>query len=167
MCWVAYDRAIKIAQLRSLPAPLAQWCENRDRIYESIHTGFWNEGLQAFVQSKNSGHLDASVLLMAQLNFISPADIRWVRTLEAIEKRLVQDASVMRYDTATGVDGLPGNEGTFTPCSFWYIEALTSSGQIDRARILFEKMLGYANHLGLTQRSSDLTVSTWVTFRKR
>jgi GH15 family glucan-1,4-alpha-glucosidase len=149
MCWVAYDRAIKIAQLRSLPAPLEQWRETRDKIYESIHTDFWNNELQSFVQSKNSRDLDASVLLMAQLDFISPVDIRWVNTLEAIGKRLVQDASVMRYDTATGVDGLPGSEGTFTPCSFWYIQALTLSGEIDRARVLFEKMLGYSNHLGL------------------
>jgi GH15 family glucan-1,4-alpha-glucosidase len=149
MCWVAYDRAIKIARLRSLPAPLEQWRETRDKIYESIHTDFWNEGLKSFVQSKRSRDLDASVLLMAQLDFISPADTRWVNTLEAIGKRLVQDASVMRYDIGTGVDGLPGNEGTFTPCSFWYIEALTLSGEIDRTRVLFEKMLGYANHLGL------------------
>jgi GH15 family glucan-1,4-alpha-glucosidase len=149
MCWVAYDRAIKIAQLRSLPAPLEEWRQTRDKIYESIHTEFWNEDLKSFVQSKHSRDLDASVLLMAQLDFISPADTRWVSTLEAIGKRLVQDASVMRYDTGTGVDGLPGNEGTFTPCSFWYIEALTLSGEIDRARVLFEKMLGYANHLGL------------------
>jgi GH15 family glucan-1,4-alpha-glucosidase len=149
MCWVAYDRAIKIAQLRSLPAPLEQWRETRDKIYESLHTDFWNDELHSFVQSKNSGDLDASVLLMAQLDFISPADARWVSTLEAIEKRLVQDASVMRYDTASGVDGLPGSEGTFTPCSFWYIQALTLTGEIDRARVLFEKMLGYANHLGL------------------
>jgi GH15 family glucan-1,4-alpha-glucosidase len=149
MCWVAYDRAIKIAQLRSLPAPIEQWRETRDTIYESIHTDFWNAELQSFVQSRNSRDLDASVLLMAELDFISPADARWISTLKAIEKRLVQDASVMRYDTTTGVDGLPGSEGTFTPCSFWYIQALTLSGEIDRARVLFEKMLGYANHLGL------------------
>jgi len=149
MCWVAYDRAIKIAQLRSLPAPLEEWRQTRDKIYECIHTEFWNEDLKSFVQSKHSRDLDASVLLMPQLDFISPADTRWVRTLESIGKRLVQDASVMRYDTETGVDGLPGNEGTFTPCSFWYVEALTLSGEIDRARVLFETMLGYANHLGL------------------
>jgi GH15 family glucan-1,4-alpha-glucosidase len=149
MCWVAYDRAIKIAQLRSLPAPLEHWRETRDRIYESIHTDFWNEELSSFVQSKHSRDLDASVLLMPQLDFISSADSRWSGTLDAITKRLVQDASVMRYETDTGVDGLPGSEGTFTPCSFWYIQALTLSGAIDRARLLFEKMLGYSNHLGL------------------
>jgi GH15 family glucan-1,4-alpha-glucosidase len=131
MCWVAYDRAIKIAQLRSLPAPLEQWRQTRDKIYESIHTDFWNDELQSFVQSRGSRDLDASVLLMAQLDFISPADTRWVSTLEAIGKRLVQDESVMRYDTSSGVDGLPGGEGTFTPCSFWYIEALTLSGEIN------------------------------------
>jgi GH15 family glucan-1,4-alpha-glucosidase len=149
MCWVAFDRAIKIAQLRSLPASLEEWRHIRDQIYESIHSDFWNEGLKSFVQSQHSTELDASILLMPQLDFISPADPRWVSTLEAITQRLVQDASVMRYDTRTGVDGLPGTEGTFTPCSLWYIQALTLSGEIDRARLLFEKMLGYSNHLGL------------------
>ena len=149
MCWVAFDRAIKIAQLRSLPASLEEWRQTRDQIYESIHTDFWNDSLKSFVQSQHSTEMDASILLMPQLDFISPADPRWVSTLEAIRKRLVQDASVMRYDTATGVDGLPGAEGAFTPCSFWYIQALTISGEIDYARVLFEKMLGYSNHLGL------------------
>jgi GH15 family glucan-1,4-alpha-glucosidase len=149
MCWVAFDRAIKIAQLRSLPASLEQWRDTRDKIYESIHSDFWNDSLKSFVQSQHSTDLDGSILLMPQLDFISPADPRWVSTLNAITQRLVQDASVMRYDPATGVDGLPGTEGAFTPCSFWYIQALTLSGEIDHARVLFEKMLGYANHLGL------------------
>jgi GH15 family glucan-1,4-alpha-glucosidase len=149
MCWVAFDRAIKIAQLRSLPASLEEWRQIRDKIYQSIHTDFWNDRLKSFVQSQDSSDLDASILLMPQLDFISPADPRWVSTLEAIRQRLVQDVLVLRYDTATGIDGLPGTEGAFTPCSFWYIEALTLSGQIDHARVLFEKMLGYSNHLGL------------------
>jgi GH15 family glucan-1,4-alpha-glucosidase len=149
MCWVAFDRAIKISQLRSLPAPLEEWRQTRDKIYESIHADFWNDDLKSFVQSQGGRDLDASVLLMPQLDFISPADPRWMSTLEAIRARLVQDASVMRYDTATGVDGLPGSEGALTPCSFWYIQALTLSGEIDHARVLFEKMLRYANHLGL------------------
>jgi len=149
MCWVAFDRAIKIANLRSLPAPLEEWRHVRDKIYESIHTEFWNDDLMSFVLSSGSTDLDASILLMPQLDFISPADPRWMSTLEAIRQRLVQDASVMRYDTATGVDGLAGGEGAFTPCSFWYIQALCLSGEIDHARVLFEKMLGYANHLGL------------------
>ena len=149
MCWVAFDRAIKIAQLRSLPAPLEEWRRTRDQIYDSIHTDFWNDELKSFVQSQYSTDLDASILLMPQLDFISPADPRWVSTLDAIRQRLVQDAAVMRYDTRTGVDGLPGTEGAFTPCSFWYIHALALSGQIDLARLLFEKVLGYSNHLGL------------------
>lgn len=149
MCWVAFDRAIRIAQLRSLPAPIEQWRQTRDRIYESIHSDFWNEKLYSFVQSQGGTDLDASVLLMPQLDFISPADPRWLGTLEALRRRLVQDASVMRYETSTGVDGLPGSEGAFTPCSFWYIQALALTGEIDHARLLFEKMLGYANHLGL------------------
>jgi GH15 family glucan-1,4-alpha-glucosidase len=149
MCWVAFDRAIKIAQIRSLPAPLQEWLATRDHIYESIHREFWNEELQSFVQCQHGTELDASILLMPQLDFISPADPRWVSTLRAITARLSQDTSVMRYDTGTGVDGLPGSEGAFTPCSFWYIQALTVTGEIELARAMFEKMLAYANHLGL------------------
>lgn len=149
MCWVAFDRAIRIARLRSVPAPLEDWRNTRDRIYQSIHTDFWNDELGAFVQYEHASQLDASVLLMPQLDFIGPADTRWTGTLDAVSRRLALDPSVLRYDTGTGVDGLPGTEGAFTPCSFWYIQALTLSGEVDRARLLLEKMLGYANHLGL------------------
>ena len=149
MCWVAFDRVIKIARMRSLPAPVQEWTEIRDRIYDSIHSDFWNEQLKSFVQYQHGTELDASTLLMAQLEFISPADPRWLNSLKAITAKLIQDRAVMRYDTSTGVDGLPGGEGSFTPCSFWYIQALTVTGEMERARLMFDKMLGYSNHLGL------------------
>jgi GH15 family glucan-1,4-alpha-glucosidase len=149
MVWVAFDRAIKIAQSQSLPAPLQGWLETRDRVYRAIHTDYWNDELETFTQSKGGLDLDASALLMVPVGFISPADPRWLSTLDAVTERLSQDTAVLRYDTKTGVDGLPGTEGAFAPCSFWYVNALAMSGRVQQARISFEKVLGYANHLGL------------------
>jgi GH15 family glucan-1,4-alpha-glucosidase len=150
MCWVAFDRAIRLAGKRSLAGPTEKWQEIRDTIYEDIFTNFWSDDLQAFVQYKGSNALDASVLLMPLMRFISPTDPRWLSTLEAIEKNLTEDALVYRYDTASSpVDGLRGSEGSFTACSFWFIECLARSHQTEKARLLFDKMLGYANHLGL------------------
>jgi GH15 family glucan-1,4-alpha-glucosidase len=146
MCWVALDRALRLASKRSLPAPVAHWLEVRDAIYQQIHTEFWNEELQSFVQTKNGKTLDASVLLAPLVRFISPTDPRWESTLQAIEQNLVDDSLVYRYRTP---DGLVGGEGTFCMCSFWFVECLARNGQVDKARFIFEKMIGYANHLGL------------------
>jgi GH15 family glucan-1,4-alpha-glucosidase len=102
------------------------------------------------VQSKGAKDLDASVLLMPLMRFISPVDPMWTSTMKAIEERLVEDTLVRRYETErTHVDGLPGGEGSFTACSFWYVECLARAGQLEKAQLLFEKLLGYANHLGL------------------
>ncbi len=150
MCWVAFDRAIRLAQKRSLSAPLQDWLNTRDAIRDDIFTNFWDEELQSFVQSKGSKDLDASVLLMPLMRFISPVDPLWLSTLQAIESRLVEDTLVHRYEAErTHVDGMPGGEGSFTACSFWYIECLARAGQLEKAQLLFEKLLGYANHLGL------------------
>jgi len=150
MCWVAFDRAIRLAQKRSLSAPLQDWLNTRDAIRDDIFTNFWDEELQSFVQSKGSKDLDASVLLMPLMRFISPVDPLWLSTLRAIESRLVEDTLVHRYEAErTHVDGMPGGEGSFTACSFWYIECLARAGQLEKAQLLFEKLLGYANHLGL------------------
>jgi GH15 family glucan-1,4-alpha-glucosidase len=149
MCWVALDRAIRLSRKRSLPAPLVRWLEVRDAIYEDIHAGFWDSSQQAFVQSKGSTALDASCLLMPLVRFISPTDPRWLSTLKAIGEQLVDDSLVFRYSTEHGADGLFGGEGTFNMCSFWYVECLARAGDLAQARLLFEKMLGYANHLGL------------------
>jgi len=150
MCWVAFDRALRLAQKRSLSGPLHEWLQLRDAIREDIFTNFWDEHLQSFVQSKGSKALDASVLLMPLMRFISPIDPMWRSTLRAIEAQLVEDTLVYRYDPEkTHVDGLEGREGSFTACSFWYIECLARTGELEKAQLLFEKMLGYANHLGL------------------
>jgi GH15 family glucan-1,4-alpha-glucosidase len=150
MCWVAFDRAIRLGQKRSLAAPYAQWLATRDAISEDIFTNFWNESLQSFVQYQGSNDVDASVLLMPLVRFISPVDGRWRSTMNAIEQALTEDSLVYRYDTlGDPIDGLQGREGSFTACSFWFIECLARSHQMEKARLLFDKMLGYANHLGL------------------
>jgi GH15 family glucan-1,4-alpha-glucosidase len=145
MCWVAIDRGLRLAAKRSLPA-VENWIKVRDEIYRQIHTEFWNEELQSFVQTKGGSTLDAASLLAPLVRFISPTDPRWLSTLKLIEQKLVDDSLVYRYRTE---DGLTGSEGTFCMCSFWFIECVAKSGDIDKARFLFEKMLGYANHLGL------------------
>jgi len=150
MCWVAFDRALRLAEKRSLSGPVSDWRRARDAIREDIFTNFWDAELKSFVQSKGTKNLDASVLLMPLMRFISPVDPMWRSTMKAIEERLVEDTLVHRYEAErTHVDGVAGGEGTFTACSFWYIECLARTGQLEKAQLLFEKMLGYANHLGL------------------
>ena len=150
MCWVAFDRALRLAERRSLSGPLEAWQRTRDEIRNDIFTNFWDDELQSFVQAKGTKDLDASALLMPMMRFISPVDPMWLSTLRAIEKTLIEDTLVYRYRVErTHVDGLPGTEGSFTACSFWYVECLARAGDLERAQLLFEKLLGYANHLGL------------------
>jgi len=150
MCWVAFDRALRLAQKRSLSGPLDAWQRTRDEIRNDIFTNFWNERLQSFVQAKGTEDLDASTLLMPMMRFISPVDPMWLSTMRALEARLIEDTLVRRYEAQrTHVDGLPGDEGCFTACSFWYVECLARAGELQKAQLLFEKLLGYANHLGL------------------
>lgn len=150
MCWVAFDRAIRLADKRSLSGPIEKWREIRDAIHDDIFAHFWNDRLKSFVQYKGAEAVDSSVLLMPLMRFISPVDHRWLSTLEAIERYLTEDTLVYRYDnTIAPVDGLRGIEGSFTACSFWYIECLARAHHTEKARLLFDKMLGYANHVGL------------------
>jgi GH15 family glucan-1,4-alpha-glucosidase len=150
MCWVAFDRALRLALKRSLPCPLDVWSRTRDEIRSDIFTNFWDEGLQSFVQAKGTKDLDASALLMPMMRFISPVDPMWLSTMRAIEGRLIEDTLVRRYEVQrSNVDGLPGTDGSFTACSFWYVECLARAGELEKAQLLFEKLLGYANHLGL------------------
>jgi GH15 family glucan-1,4-alpha-glucosidase len=149
MCWVAVERAIRMARQRGLPADLPRWMKHRDEVYEQIMERGWNEERGAFVQYYGSDRLDASLLLMPLVKFIAPTDPRWLCTLDAIGEELVSDSLVHRYNPRAFTDGLEGDEGTFSICSFWYVEALTRAGRVDDARLAFEKMLTYANHLGL------------------
>ena len=159
MCWVALDRGVRLADKRSFPSDRERWLKTRDQIYEEIMERGWNEELGTFVQGYDSDALDASTLLMPLVFFISPTDPRMLSTLKAIRQPphkggLVSDSLVFRYNLHHSADGLMGEEGTFNMCTFWLVEALTRAGQTDpkkleEARLTFERMLGYANHVGL------------------
>jgi GH15 family glucan-1,4-alpha-glucosidase len=157
MSWVAVERAIRIARQRGLPGDIVRWLGVRDEIYAQVMARGWNERRQAFVQHYSTDVLDASVLLMPLVKFISPTDPRWISTLDAISKELVSDSLVYRYNAEASPDGVGGDEGTFSICSFWYAEALARAGRVDEAQLLFEKMLTYANHLGLYSEEIGLT----------
>ncbi|MBD0840505.1 glycoside hydrolase family 15 protein [Streptomyces sp. TRM68416] len=149
MCWVAIERAIRMANRRGLPADIVRWRNCRDTIYRRIMDKGWSETRQAFVQHEDDDVLDAAVLMMPLTKFIAPTDPKWLSTLDALTADLVSDSLVYRYDPQASPDGLHGDEGTFSICSFWYVEALVHAGRVDEARLAFEKMLTYANHLGL------------------
>jgi GH15 family glucan-1,4-alpha-glucosidase len=149
MSWVAIDRAMRIAGRRGLPADLGRWTETRNAIFAWIMERGWSERRRAFVQAEGSDVLDASLLLMPLVQFVAPTDPRWLSTLDAIGQELVTDSLVHRYDPAAAPDGLDGAEGTFSMCSFWYVECLARAARLEDAQLAFEKMLTYANHLGL------------------
>jgi GH15 family glucan-1,4-alpha-glucosidase len=159
MSWVALDRGLRLADKRSFPADRARWLRVRDEIYEEVMARGWNPRRRVFVQAYGADALDASSLLMPLVFFLAPNDPRMLATLDAIRRPvaaggLAAGGLVYRYHPGTGPDGLPGHEGTFNMCSFWLVEALTRAGRTDAARLedarlLFEQMLGYANHLGL------------------
>ena len=150
MCWVALDRGIRLADKRSFPSDRTRWRKTRDTIYEEIMMKGWNAKRGAFVQHYGTGALDASNLLMPLTFFIAPTDPRMLKTLDATLDTLVSDSLVYRYQIGKGAsDGLSGEEGTFSICTFWLVECLTRAGRVHEARLIFEKMLSYANHLGL------------------
>jgi GH15 family glucan-1,4-alpha-glucosidase len=159
MSWVAFDRALRLAEKRSFPADWSRWLQARDRIYEEIMEKGWNDRRHAMVQHYGSDTLDASTLIMPLVFFLAPNDPIMLKTLDAIRQPpdkggLVSDNLVYRYNVSTTDDGLSGTEGTFNICSFWLVEALTRAGRVDAARladarVIFEQTVGYANHLGL------------------
>jgi GH15 family glucan-1,4-alpha-glucosidase len=159
MSWVALDRALRLADKRSFPANRERWLSVRDQIYEDIMARGWSPSRQAFVQHYGSESLDASILMMPLVFFLAPSDPKMLKTLDSIRRPpdkggLVSNSLVYRYNLKEGRDGLIGDEGTFNICTFWLVEALTRAGRLDKnrleeARLIFERMLGYANHLGL------------------
>ena len=157
MNWVALDRGIRLATVHGRPAPLERWRTQRDAIYNQIMERGWSPRRQAFRQHYASDVLDASLLRMSSVGFISPTDPMWLSTLDAMDDELVTDSLVYRYDPAASPDGLRGSEGTFSLCSFAYVESLARAGRLDKARVTFEKMLTYANHLGLYSEEIALT----------
>jgi GH15 family glucan-1,4-alpha-glucosidase len=159
MCWVAMDRAVRLSLKNSLPADLNAWIATRDEIYNEIMKKGWSEERQAFIQHYGSTSLDASNLMMPLVFFIAPTDPMMLKTLDATMKSpekggLVTNSHVYRYNVHESPDGLQGHEGTFNICTFWLVEALTRAGKaypdrLEEARLMFEQMLGYSNHLGI------------------
>ena len=148
MTWVAFQRGARIAAERGLPAPLDRWRASADRAYLHVQEESWSPERKAYVQFPGSRTLDAGALVLPLVKFSGPRDPRFLATLDRIEQELVTDSLVHRYQN-DGSDGFTEAEGTFNLCSFWYVEALTRAGRLDQARHTFEKMLTYANHLGL------------------
>ncbi|HEY1292600.1 MAG TPA: glycoside hydrolase family 15 protein [Chloroflexota bacterium] len=149
MTWVALDGAVRLARDLGRPADLARWTAARDAVYQQVMERGWNAERKAFVQYPGTTVVDASNLMMPITGFVVPRDPLWLSTLDAIEQELVSDSLVYRYDPSASPDGLAGDEGTFSICTFWYVDALARSGRLDQARYVFEKMLTYANHVGL------------------
>ena len=150
MCWVALDRALRIATRRRLPAPRAEWRAALAAIRADVETHFWSSELDAFVGTRGGDTIDAACLVMPLVGFIAPTDARWQSTLHAVEERLVRDGMVRRYEmTGMDTDASHAEAPSFTVCSFWYIECLARGGQRERARLTMERLLARANHLGL------------------
>ena len=148
-CWVALDRGIRLATQYARPADLTRWTAERDAILDQAMERGWNPERKAFVQHYGSDVLDASLLLMPLVGFISPKSPQWLATLDAMDRELVTDSLVHRYNPQASPDGLRGSEGTFSLCSFLYVHALARAGRLEQARYAMDKMLTYANHVGL------------------
>ncbi|WP_338569985.1 glycoside hydrolase family 15 protein [Erwinia billingiae] len=156
MCWVALDRAVRLGEKRSLSFPYDRWCRARDAIREDIWKNFWNEERGHFVATRHGNFVDASMLLMPLVRFVGATDPDWISTLDTIKEKLVSDGLVRRYNLEeTPADGLEGDEGSFTACSFWYVECLARAGRVQEAHFEFEKLLSYANPLGLYAEEFD------------
>jgi pentatricopeptide repeat protein len=157
MSWVAFDRGLRLAAAHGRPGDVAGWTRARDAIYEQIMERGWSPRRKAFVQQYGEDVLDSSLLRMGTVGFVIPRDPLWTSTLAAMEDELVTDSLVYRYDPSASPDGLRGSEGTFSLCTFMYVDALARAGRLDDARLVFEKMLTYANHVGLFSEEIALT----------
>jgi len=156
MCWVALDRAIRLGEKRSLSMPAESWTAARDAIRSDIWENFWHKEAGHFVATRHGEFVDASMLLMPLVRFVGATDPDWLATLDVIKEKLVSDGMVRRYNVSeTPADGLQGEEGAFAACSFWYVECLARAGRLDEAHFEFEKLLNYANPLGLYAEEFD------------
>ncbi|MFI1709359.1 glycoside hydrolase family 15 protein [Streptomyces griseoruber] len=149
MCWAAFDNCLRMAEEFRRPANTQRWTRARDEILEQVMERGWSQKEQALVQHYGGDVLDASLLIAPRVGFIAPRSPGWLSTLDAIDQRLVSDSLVYRYDPAASPDGLRGSEGTFSLCTFLYVDALARAGRLPQARYTFEKMHTYANHVGL------------------
>jgi len=157
MSWTALDRAVRLATGHGRPGDVTRWAASRDAVYEQVWNRGWSSRRQAFVQHYDDEVLDSSLLRMATVGFVSPRDPQWLSALRAMDDELVVDSLVYRYDPAASPDGLAGEEGTFSLCTFNYVDALARVGRIEEARLVFEKMLTYNNHVGLYSEEIGLS----------
>jgi len=157
MCWVAFDRGIRLAEEHGRPAPLEKWRAARDAVYVQVMERGFHEERKAFVQHYATDVLDSALLRMPTVGFVDGRDPAWLSTLAAMDGELVTDSLVYRYNPDASPDGLRGSEGTFSLCTFAYVDALTRAGRLDDARGAFEKMLTYGNHVGLYSEEIALT----------
>jgi GH15 family glucan-1,4-alpha-glucosidase len=156
MCWVALDRAIMLADRLDARDRVADWTRARDEIAETVLSRGWNEEAGAFTQYFGSTALDASNLVLPIVGFLPADDPRMLATVDAIADRLTDERGlVYRYRTEGGVDGLAGEEGTFLLCTFWLAQALAMSGQVERAREVFERAASHVTDLGLLAEEVD------------
>jgi GH15 family glucan-1,4-alpha-glucosidase len=155
MAWVALDRGIRAGEAFGLKGPLDRWRALRQHIHREVCERGFNRRIGSFVQSYDSSDLDASVLLLPTVGFLPPTDARVRGTINAIERRLMADGFVLRYDSHSGVDGLPGGEGAFLACSFWLVDAYVMLGRLDDARVLFKRLAALCNDVGLLSEEYD------------
>jgi GH15 family glucan-1,4-alpha-glucosidase len=156
MAWVAFDRAILLAQQLNYEAPIEKWKAIRDKLHSDICARAFNEKLNSFVRTYDSDQLDAALLLMPVVGFLPGSDPRVKGTVEAIERELMSAGLVKRYDTSKGDDGLPPGEGLFLACSFWMVSALKAVGRVKDARRLFARLIKMSNDVGLLSEEYDV-----------
>ncbi len=155
MAWVAFDRGIRLCEEFGREGPVERWRAIRAEVHAQVCREAWSDRLGSFTQSYGSSRLDASLLLLPQVGFLPPEDPRIRGTLEAVQRQLSYEGFLLRYRTEESVDGLPGEEGTFLPCSFWLVDALALDGRHDEAADLFERLLGVRNDVGLLAEEYD------------
>ena len=155
MAWVAFDRAIKSGEAFGLEGPLDRWRRIRDEICDQVCEKAFDKDLGAFVQAYGSHELDASTLLIPTVGFLRPDDPRVLGTIAAVERGLMRDGLLLRYDSEATNDGLPAGEGAFLACSFWLADAYILTGRSDDARALYERLLSFRNDLGLMSEEYD------------
>ena len=156
MVWAAFDCAIRALREFGLEGPAERWQEIRDEIRDEIEQRGWDAERGTYTQYFGSEGVDASLLQLPQVGYLAPDDPRMVSTVEAIERELLHDGLLLRYRTDTGVDGLPAGEHPFLACSFWLVEQYASSGRMDDARVLMDRLVSFTNDVGLLSEEYDV-----------